>query len=206
MSRWILTIAGWCKFDWGQFDSLAQYRNTSIPAVFEKENFSIFTNNQNFIKRKVSCKQASEGSISGGFWSTLFLIRFFKPANHKRFEIFHVCYVHELQCYPRQYWKPIEIYCRISLHQGSGVPRCWYMKLLLPLLKVKYYSRWHKLTILSIHTFNKFNSPPISRKSWAWQRILCIVFMPSLIFKGLALGEATCQKATIIFVKTKSLL
>ena len=42
----------------------------------------------------MSYKQASEGSISGGFWSTLFLIRFFKPANHKRFEIFHVCYVH----------------------------------------------------------------------------------------------------------------
>ena len=79
------------------------------------------------------------------------------------------------------YWKPIEIYCWNSLHQGWSVPRCWYMKLLLPLLKVKYYTRWHKLTILSIHTFNKFNSPPISRKSWGWHRIPWTIFMPLFI-------------------------
>ena len=89
-------------------------------------------------------------------------------------------YVHSTILF-QAYWKPIEIYCWNSLHQGRSVPRCWYMKLLLPLLKVKYDTRWHKLTILSIHTFNKFNSSPILRKSWGWHRISWTIFRPLFI-------------------------
>ena len=91
-----------------------------------------------------------------------------------------MCYVHST-ILSQAYWKPIEIYCWNSLHQGRSVPRCWYMKLLLPLLKVKYDTRWHKLTILSIHTFNKFNSSPILRKSWGWHRISWTIFRPLFI-------------------------
>ena len=99
-------------------------------------------------------------------------------------DLFFSCVMSTLQCYPKLYWKPIEIYCWNSLHQGwSSVPGCWYMKFLLPLLKVKYYTRQrHKLTILSIHTFNKFNSPPISSRSWGWHRIPWTIFMPLFIY------------------------
>ena len=121
-------------------------------------------------------KHRNRGKTSLKKW-----VRFVKPLNDTRFILF-MRYVHSTML-SEAYWKPIEIYCWNSLHQGRSVPRCWYMKLLLPLLKVKYYTRWHKLTILSIHTFNKFNSSPILRKSWGWHRIPWTIFNPLFIYE-----------------------